>query len=104
MLEQWTSAQRRTRNEDGEEEYRERGIELPRPIPVRLLYHTAHVEDGRVVIVRDAYGWDAAVARALGLPVGPSRAGARPLQRSRPLMSQPGPVARATLVAAPRSA
>ncbi|HST37637.1 MAG TPA: murein L,D-transpeptidase, partial [Allosphingosinicella sp.] len=74
VLEQWTSAQRRTRNDEGEEEYRERGIELPRPIPVRLLYHTAHVENGRVVIVRDAYGWDAAVARALGLPVGPIRA------------------------------
>lgn len=74
VLDQWTSAQRRGRGEDGQEEYRERPINLPRPIPVRLLYHTAHVENGRVVIVRDVYGWDEAVARALGLPAGPRRA------------------------------
>ena len=74
VLEQWTRAQRRERNEEGEEEYVERAIDLPRPIPVRLLYYTARVENGRVVIVRDAYGWDEAVARALGLPAGPRRA------------------------------
>ena len=74
VLEQWTRAQRRERNEEGEEDYVERAIDLPRPIPVRLLYHTAHVANGRVVILADAYGWDDAVARALGLPVGPRRA------------------------------
>jgi L,D-transpeptidase YcbB len=74
VLDQWTRAQRRERNEEGEEQYEERAIDLPRPIPVRLLYHTAHVENGRVVITRDAYGWDEAVARALGLPAGARRA------------------------------
>lgn len=57
----------------GEESF----VPLPSPIPVRLLYHTAFVEDGRVVIVPDAYGWDDRVARALGLPAAPARAARR---------------------------
>ncbi len=52
-------------------------VPLPRPIPVRLLYHTAFVEDGRVTIVPDAYGWDDRVAEALGLPARPRRAARR---------------------------
>jgi murein L,D-transpeptidase YcbB/YkuD len=43
-------------------------VPLPRPIPVRLLYHTAFADNGRLVIAPDFYGWDEAVAEALGLP------------------------------------
>jgi murein L,D-transpeptidase YcbB/YkuD len=43
-------------------------VPLPHAIPVRLLYQTAYVDHGRVVIVPDAYGWDEDVAEALGLP------------------------------------
>lgn len=35
-------------------------------IPVRLLYHTAFVEGGRVIVREDVYGWDDEVAQALG--------------------------------------
>jgi murein L,D-transpeptidase YcbB/YkuD len=44
---------------------------------VRLLYHTAFVENGQIRIVRDVYGRDERVALALGLPprVRPARAG-----------------------------
>ena len=48
----------------GEESF----VALPHPIPVRLLYQTAYVDHGRVVIVPDVYGWDEDVAAALGLP------------------------------------
>jgi len=48
----------------GEESF----VPLPHSIPVRLFYQTAYVENGRVVIVPDAYGWDEDVAEALGLP------------------------------------
>ena len=47
-------------------------VTLPRPIPVRLLYHTACVEGGRIVFAPDAYGWDEDVAEALGLPGAPA--------------------------------
>ena len=43
--------------------YVQRWLPLQREIPVRLLYHTAYVENGRVVIVRDVYGRDAASPR-----------------------------------------
>jgi murein L,D-transpeptidase YcbB/YkuD len=37
-------------------------------LPVRLLYHTAYVDGaGQVVYRPDAYGWDAELAKALGL-------------------------------------
>ncbi len=75
VLEEWERALRK--DDDDEEEYEEAFVELPRPIPVRLLYHTAWVENGRVVIAPDAYGWDDEVARALGLPAGPRRAAQR---------------------------
>ena len=48
----------------GEESF----VPLPRNIPVRLLYQTAYLDHGRVVIVPDVYGWDEDVAEALGLP------------------------------------
>jgi L,D-transpeptidase YcbB len=59
-------------------------VPLPRPIPVRLLYWTAFVENGRVVFVPDAYGWDEDVAAALGLP-------RRPRPAPRPSGGDPGP-------------
>ena len=42
-------------------------VKLARPIPVRLLYHTAYVEGGRVLFRTDPYGWDDKLAEALGL-------------------------------------
>jgi murein L,D-transpeptidase YcbB/YkuD len=42
-------------------------VALPREIPVRLLYHTAFVDGGRVRFRADEYGWDDDVAVALGL-------------------------------------
>ena len=42
-------------------------VRLPRQIPVRLLYQTAFVENGRVLFRPDPYGWDDDVAQALGL-------------------------------------
>ena len=44
-------------------------VALPREIPVRLLYHTAFVDEGGQLRFRpDVYGWDDDVAEALGLP------------------------------------
>jgi murein L,D-transpeptidase YcbB/YkuD len=43
-------------------------VELSRQIPVRLLYHSAYVDGGRVVFRTDPYAWDDKVAAALGLP------------------------------------
>ena len=59
VLDRWTEALA-----TGEESF----VPLPHPIPVRLFYQTAYVENGRVVIVPDVYGWDEDVAGALGLP------------------------------------
>jgi murein L,D-transpeptidase YcbB/YkuD len=42
-------------------------VALPKPIPVRLMYHTAYLgNDGRVHFANDVYGWDDDVAAALG--------------------------------------
>ena len=57
----------------GEESF----VPLPSEIPVRLLYHTAFVEDGRLRFRPDVYGWDEDVAEALGLAARP-----RPQRRS----------------------
>lgn len=48
-------------------------VELSNKIPVRLLYHSAYVDGGRVVFRTDPYAWDDKVAAALGLggPVRP---------------------------------
>jgi len=44
-------------------------VQLPRQIPVRLLYHTVLFDEGGEPIVRnDPYGWDDRVAAALGFP------------------------------------
>lgn len=56
----------------GEESF----VPLPRPIPVRLLYHTVFVDRGRIVFAPDVYGWDEDVAAALGLPRRPRAAAA----------------------------
>jgi murein L,D-transpeptidase YcbB/YkuD len=42
-------------------------VPLKQKIPVRLLYHTALAEGGRIVFRPDPYGWDDKVAAALGL-------------------------------------
>jgi murein L,D-transpeptidase YcbB/YkuD len=44
-------------------------IPLKQHIPVRLLYHTAYLEEGRQIRFRtDAYGWDDLIAASLGRP------------------------------------
>ncbi|HEX8308723.1 MAG TPA: L,D-transpeptidase family protein [Allosphingosinicella sp.] len=43
-------------------------VELSNKIPVRLLYHSAYLDSGRVVFRTDPYAWDDKVAAALGLP------------------------------------
>jgi murein L,D-transpeptidase YcbB/YkuD len=49
-------------------------ILLERQVPVRLLYHTAFVDEGGAVTFRsDVYGWDEAVARAVGMEPGGER-------------------------------
>lgn len=52
---------------------KETPVELSNQIPVRLLYHSAYVDGGRVVFRSDPYAWDDKVAAALGLggPVRP---------------------------------
>ncbi|WP_297694298.1 L,D-transpeptidase family protein [Phenylobacterium sp.] len=42
-------------------------VSLDADVPVRLLYLTAYVDDGEVRFAKDAYGWDADLAQALGL-------------------------------------
>jgi murein L,D-transpeptidase YcbB/YkuD len=58
----------------------EGNVPLPHPIPVRLFYQTAWVDNGRVVIVPDVYGWDEDVAEALGLPHRPRAAAPAPVR------------------------
>ncbi len=41
-------------------------VELSARIPVRLLYHSAYWDGGRVVFRTDPYGWDDRLAQALG--------------------------------------
>ena len=42
-------------------------VDLPKPIPVRLLYHNAFINgDGDVTFRTDPYGWNDAVAQGLG--------------------------------------
>src|SRR5688500_6948706 len=42
-------------------------VNLSSKIPVRLLYHSAYLDGGRVVFRTDPYAWDDKVAAALGL-------------------------------------
>ena len=59
-------------------------VPLPREIVVRLLYHSAFVEGGRVRFRPDVYGLDEDVAEALGLA-------ARPRPQRRPHVADVGP-------------
>jgi len=53
---------------DEEDKPQEGGVQLENPIPVRLLYHSVYLDrSGRLLFRPDAYGWDEAVAQALGL-------------------------------------
>jgi murein L,D-transpeptidase YcbB/YkuD len=45
----------------------EKEIPIPNRIPVRLLYHTAYLDGGKVVFRGDPYGWDDKLAQAMGL-------------------------------------
>jgi len=51
----------------------EKWVKLKTQIPVRLFYHTAFFDGGRVVFRPDVYGWDDDVAAALGLVRGAAR-------------------------------
>lgn len=42
-------------------------VNLSSKIPVRLIYHSAYLDGGRVVFRTDPYGWDDKLAAALGL-------------------------------------
>jgi murein L,D-transpeptidase YcbB/YkuD len=46
---------------------KETSVDLDKDIFVRLLYHTAYLDNGKVVFRDDAYGWDDKLALALGL-------------------------------------
>ena len=59
-------------------------VPLPREIPVRLLYHTAFLDGGRIRFRPDEYGWDDDLAVAIGLA-------AQPRQARRPRASDVGP-------------
>ncbi len=50
----------------------EKWVKLSRPIPVRIFYHTAFWDGSRVQFRPDVYGWDNAIAAALGLIKGVS--------------------------------
>src|SRR4029078_3341861 len=53
-------------------------IELPKEIPVRLLYQTAFWDGSRVQFRPDVYNWDENIAKALELAPGPPRKTERP--------------------------
>ena len=48
-------------------------VKLPNEIPVRLLYRTAFWDGSKIRFVRDIYGWDENIAKALGLAPGRPR-------------------------------
>jgi murein L,D-transpeptidase YcbB/YkuD len=45
----------------------ETSVPLEKKIPVRLLYHSAYFDGGKVVFRTDPYGWDDKLAQAMGL-------------------------------------
>lgn len=53
--------------EEGLASGEETGVDLKEKIPVRLLYHTAYWDGGRILLRTDPYGWDDKLAEALGL-------------------------------------
>jgi murein L,D-transpeptidase YcbB/YkuD len=46
---------------------KEGAVDLAKPVPVRMLYHTAYWDGGRVLFRTDPYGWDDKLAASLGL-------------------------------------
>jgi murein L,D-transpeptidase YcbB/YkuD len=52
-------------------------VALPQPLPVRLQYATALVENGRVSLRPDVYGLDEAYSRAMDAPIRIASAGVR---------------------------
>ncbi len=60
ILAQWQQAR-----QSGKESF----VTLPQPIPVRLVYWNAFLDtDGKVEFRTDPYGWNPAIAKALGFP------------------------------------
>lgn len=58
IADQWKEAR-----DSGKQQF----VKLPKPIPVRLLYHTAFVgAQGEVQVRTDPYGWDDALSEKLG--------------------------------------
>ena len=57
----------------GEESF----VKMKSEVPVRLMYRTAFLDDGKVRFVEDIYGWDDDVAYALGYVRKPPRAKAK---------------------------
>ena len=57
----------------GEESF----VKMKTEVPVRLMYRTAFLDDGKVRFVDDVYGWDDDVAYALGYVRKPPRAKAK---------------------------
>ena len=57
----------------GEESF----VKLSSEVPVRLMYRTAFLDEGKVRFVEDIYGWDDDVAYALGYVRKPPRAKAK---------------------------
>ncbi|HLZ84973.1 MAG TPA: L,D-transpeptidase family protein [Caulobacteraceae bacterium] len=50
-----------------------REVDIGKAIPVRLLYHTAYIDEaGEVTVLADAYGWNDKLAAALGFPAAPA--------------------------------
>ena len=52
-------------------------MKLSSEVPVRLMYRTAFLDEGKVRFVEDIYGWDDDVAYALGYVRKPPRAKAK---------------------------
>lgn len=46
-------------------------VQMPKKLPVRLLYHTVFWDGSAVKFRPDLYGWDENIARAIGLAQGP---------------------------------
>ncbi|HEX8578982.1 MAG TPA: L,D-transpeptidase family protein [Allosphingosinicella sp.] len=47
---------------------KETPVSMPNQLPVRLLYHSAYFDGGKVLFRTDPYAWDDKVAQAMGLP------------------------------------
>ena len=67
----------------GEESF----VKMKSEVPVRLMYRTAFLDEGKVRFVEDVYGWDDDVAYALGYVRKPPRAKAEARRRGRRAVS-----------------